>query len=390
MLPNGLTLPKFILYCPGALSDAMGFRRDASKFKVNTSSLSLTPEEFHQGWATEFDRWLKHAIQEANNEWRDRCGFSYSSEEERLHKQEIERLRHCHVRPIQLALRCFLSSLSAEFKAAVVHHHWQTRFYQQLSPVIALVQMANLHRRYFELDDDFRERIEAQAERNEWLMGWLNANWTLMTSSAVVGIMIAFQWMKEHPSQFGRDAPVVDESLRPGKYDFTNQGFCELWIKYVVYLVFTSLLPPSTLQRETPFQFQNMAQRRWKLTQLQQWLTELELFPNTLKVLRAHTRVRGTICQILRAGAMCAAVRTTCKSMVVSMATEWATLTCLFVTPDIPGCHDECEGAGYHQGKAWSILFDLLGAMGCRTDDILITFLRTRNVSSQSTGSSGV
>jgi hypothetical protein len=40
-------------------------------------------------------------------------------------------------------MRCW-QPVTEEFKAAIVQHHWQTRFYQQLSPVIAFVEMVQL------------------------------------------------------------------------------------------------------------------------------------------------------------------------------------------------------------------------------------------------------
>ncbi len=197
--------------------------------------------------------------------------------------------------------------------------------------------------------------------------------------------MTACQWMKERPRQFGRDAPVMDETLQPGTYDFTHEGFWKLWIKYVLNLLIAALLPARTLQSETPFLCKTMFERRWKLRQLAQWLTFLELLPDPEDVSAAHGRMRRTIRQIQDAGTMCATLRLTCKEMAAFMAAEWAMLACLFVTPDIPG---KREGAGYHQGKAWSILFDLLGAMGCQTY-VFVTFAK-RDVSGQSTGSGRV
>jgi len=280
--------------------------------------------------------------------------------------------------PIQMALRCFQPL--EQFKAAVVQHHWHSRFYQQLSPVVALLQMATLYRRYGEFSDNIRQpgpSIQAKPERGQWLHGWLEAPWSSMIGMAAVGIVTAFQWMKECPS-LGSDTPEVLEGLRPGCYDFGNEDFRNRWTKYLVYLLYIALLPPHELQRETAWSVRNLSERQWRLRHLTEHIVFMTHLPTSEEVMGAHVNMNKTLRHIKDAAKMRAAIRTTCKDMAACMAAEWAVLQCLWVSPDIPGCHDKCAGAGYHQGMAWSILCDQLRAMESLTEKSVFIRFRQR------------
>ena len=86
-------------------------------------------------------------------------------------------------------------------------------------------------------------------------------------------------------------------------------------------------------------------------------------YPNSEDVQTAHDNMERLLIQIKLVANVCAATRATCKYMAAWLAASWATLTCLHITPDIPGCHENCEGAGYSDAEAWSILQKQLNAM---------------------------
>ena len=305
-----------------------------------------TQEGFHQEWVAAFDCFLKDAAEASAAKWID----DYSS-----------KASNCHcLTPIVLSARC----LASHFKVAIVQHHWQTRFYQQLSPVIALVAMARMLFYTRHARQVLGRRVLAE-QQTAWLRGAHEANWFLMCNHANFGIRIALDWAKSHTkSASGPARPELDMegNLAPGNYDFENEEFNRDCGDWLMYLMSAALLPNETLHAiQVPRQ--KGWQRTFKLFQVSKWLGYFAGFPDSEDVQTAHDNMEPLLIQIKHVANICAATRATCKYMAACLASSWATLRCWYITPDTPGCHSKREGEGYSDAKAWSILQQQLNAM---------------------------
>jgi hypothetical protein len=325
----------------------------------------VTPEDFHQEWAAAFDRLLQDAAEATNAKWPN-INSTYSNEAFNLDS----------LKPILLTARC----LASHFKAAIVQHHWQTRFYQQLSPAIALVEMACLYYRNLppsDKEDDcesqrFWERFQKYwrpkmtRQQSQWLEGCQEANWFVMCNQAMLGIANACEWAKLHPRPVSESKQAdfdKEGNLHPGDYDFAkgpNQYFssCSDWLQY---LMIAACLPTATLRTILPdnLQYQRRCQRSSKLHQVSKWLSYFAFYPNREDVQAAHDHIK----LVTR---ICAAARATCKCMAAQLDATWTTLGRLYITPDTPDGHKKSEGVShnrYSRADAWVVLQNQLLVM---------------------------
>jgi hypothetical protein len=278
--------------------------------------------------------------------------------------------------------------MTEEFKAAIVQHHWQTRFYQQLSPVIAFVEMVQLGN-FFE--NGFLDMTPSGQGKPIDSMGydvskaWMTRCWdvqsdTALVEMATVGIETALEWKTQHDTlnQFGPLEPSISfvrfrGNAFHGALDFKEyhnhmlQKRSSLLSEMVWYLAKGSL-NACALGRvglhKSPRKL-----RRIFLERLAGHLWYLSCHPSGRDVDKADGEIIKHLTQHGELLVLCASVRATCKDLAGLMAEWWATSRLLFCTPDLPGRRNTRNGAGYRQLRAWCILTKQLQAMAAgRTD----------------------
>ena len=88
-----------------------------------------------------------------------------------------------------LAARHAVSTAADNFQKGAVDHHWQTRFYQQLSAVCVLAEMAIIAWR--QLDDAELLKMD-EAERERWQNGWEQADLERLREMALAAVRSAW------------------------------------------------------------------------------------------------------------------------------------------------------------------------------------------------------
>ena len=343
---------------------------------AQAAPMVVTPEDFHQGWVAALHRCLRDTCQAARTRWTPTC-------------------KSQHVLPIWLALRCW-QPMTEELQAAIVQHHWQTRFYQQLSPVIAFVEMVQLgqfiHSGSLVLTPSgWNEPIDSMEHDvfESWLLYfrmYVQGDEQLV-AMATVGIETALEWKTQHDlmNQFGELEPSTtfvvfrDRGAWPGALDWkeyhqaampvwrAKRKCCSLLSEMAWYLAKRSL-NAFALQR---FGIEKSSRRQtgFYLERLTGHLWHLSSYPSGGDVDIADVVIHDFLELSGELVVLCATMRATCKDMAAFMAEWWATLKLLFCTPDLPGRRNTRNNAGYRQLHAWSILTKQLRAMAAgRTD----------------------
>ena len=119
----------------------------------------MTPAEFHEGWRAALEEYLRSGIQQETARWASKgCSCCSSAWQ-----------------PLFAWLECDLLATAKNCKLAIIEHHWQTRFYQHLSPVFGLVQMIYMGWRQL-CDDEWDPLMMDATDQRKWLSDWAQAD----------------------------------------------------------------------------------------------------------------------------------------------------------------------------------------------------------------------
>ena len=290
----------------------------------------MTPAEFHEGWRAALEEYLRSGIQQETARWASKGSSCCSSAWQ----------------PLFAWLECDLLATAKNCKLAIIEHHWQTRFYQHLSPVFGLVHMIFMGWSQLCNDDDDDHLMMDSTDQRKWLSDWAQADLARSGKIAMEGLSTAFDWLMEqnaeHPNPLIDNIASVQHTMRD-KLRFL-------------------LMPPGSVQRDTA-----TLDPRIYNTVGKAWHQFAGLGTGFCQLAQGHGHDQAIlkVTRLLRlAGARCAAIRTASKDMAAAMSTAWALIWRLHVTPDVPYLHEgERPGVRWHQVDAWHILQQQLYAM---------------------------
>jgi hypothetical protein len=288
----------------------------------------LTAAEFHVGW--------KQALQQQ---------IANLASAGQSTRQQYDAL------PIWGWLQEEINSTALAAHQDIEEHHWQTRFYQHLSPVIALVDMIWLgwcHLPIKGWTDYHPLLLMKEQDQRQWLSDWAAQDLQRALGCSVIGLQKACEWLREESTS--TDIYVGGLSL---------EGFEEMMTDKLRVL----LLAPGAWQRK----FTRILYATWHLFD-----NAYRSFNTMMRELFEQAEGRGHHAQVVKVlgelrstGRICAAVRTTSVDMCKLMSAPWALLSLLHCIPDVPYHQYEGErpGVRWHQPGAWHILQCQLHAM---------------------------
>jgi hypothetical protein len=290
----------------------------------------LTAAEFHNGW--------KQAVQQAiaNLELR-----------EKTTRQQYE-----EALPIWGWLREEMNSTALAAQQEIVEHHWRTRFYQQLSPVIGLVDMVYMGWCHLPLPGwrDYPGLLMDATAQRQWLADWANQDLQRAGDCSVIGLQTACEWLREESASTD---VYVDE--------FSVESFERMMTGKLRFL----LLAPGVAQRhqthilDSTWRVFDDAYRSFNM--MMQYLFE------QAEGHGHHAKVAKVLCRLRSTGRDCAAVRTTSVAICKVMSASCALLSLLHSIPDVPYRQEgERPGVRWHQPGAWHIIQAQLEAMAGR------------------------
>ena len=286
----------------------------------------MSQESFHESWVAALASHLEGAAQKQRAKWGS------------------ARFNSCEA--LLLAARHAASTAADNFQKGAVDHHWQTRFYQQLSAVCVLAEMAIVAWR--QLDDAALLKMD-EAERKRWQNGWEQADLERLREMALAAVRSAWACARRQAA-----APNVISDASDFFVAFPGETIVAESFDHFLRQI---LVPISSIRRPTG-RINNTAWLRMYRasgelkTMINAWIH----FPDPGLVAEAHEHIIVLQREMVDAEQTCAAARTTCKGMAATLSETWARLRLLSITPDTPGCRGQRPGAGYHQGHAWNIL----------------------------------